>query len=131
MLRSCKYCGRIHDAAYDCGRKPVKKKRNTDADKFRWSKAWQKKREEIRVRDNHRCQVCARLLFHPAREYETDDLSVHHAIPIDAEWDRRLDNDNLLTLCGQHHEMAERGVISYEVIQRIIDEQERKAEEDG
>lgn len=129
MLKSCKYCGRIHESTYDCGKKPAKKKKNTKVDKFRWSRTWQKKREEIRLRDNHRCQVCARLLFEPVREYETDNLSVHHAVSIEADWDKRLDNDNLLTLCGMHHDMAEKGVITYETIKKIIEEQEQRSEE--
>ncbi|WP_320920505.1 hypothetical protein [Eisenbergiella porci] len=49
---------------------------------------------------------------------------MHHAIPIETDYDRRLDDDNLLTVCAMHHEMAENGAIPYEEIKRIIDEQE-------
>lgn len=50
-------------------------------------------------------------------------LSVHHAIPLQIDYEKRLDNDNLLTVCDMHHEMAENGEIPYEEIKRIIDEQ--------
>lgn len=126
MLKSCQYCGRIHDSKFDCGKKPVRKKKTTKADQFRWSKAWQKKRKEIRTRDNNLCQICYRNLFmeNGSRQYEYEDLSVHHAIPLEEDYDRRLDNYNLITTCGRHHEMAESGAIPYEVIKRIIEEQE-------
>ena len=83
MLKSCKYCGRIHDSQYDCGRKPPPQKKMTYIDRFRSSRRWREKREQIRRRDK-----------------------------------------NLLTVCEMHHEMAESGEIPYEVVKRIIDEQE-------
>jgi hypothetical protein len=51
---------------------------------------------------------------------------VHHNTPLEEDYDRRLDNDNLLTTCDYHHELAERGEITREEIQQIIDEQEAK-----
>ena len=48
MLKSCKYCGRIHDSKYICKEKPNRKKEVTEADKFRWTRLWQKKREEMK-----------------------------------------------------------------------------------
>lgn len=47
-------------------------------------------------------------------------------MPINADWDKRLDDDNLITVCSMHHEMAENGEIPYEVLKEIIDEQEEK-----
>lgn len=125
MLKSCSYCGRVHDSRFDCGKKPKKYKRPSKIDKFRGTKAWQQKREEIRQRDSGICQVCYRNLYDPGRRIEYDNLSVHHAISMDKDFEKRLDNDNLLTLCGKHHEMAESGAISYGVIKGIIDEQEK------
>ena len=46
MLKSCQYCGKIHDSKYICKEKPNRKKEVTEADKFRWTRLWQKKREE-------------------------------------------------------------------------------------
>lgn len=126
MLKSCSYCGRIHDSKFDCGKKPVRKKQGNDKDKFRWTQAWQKKREEIKERDSYLCQVCIRKLYDTVNQYNYNDLEVHHAITLEEDFDKRLDNDILLTMCERHHEMAERGEIPREVILKIIKEQERK-----
>lgn len=124
MLRSCKYCGRYHDSKSNCGKKPVRFKKITPADQFRSSRKWREKRERIRRRDKNLCQICIRNLYDTQCQYMFEGLSVHHAIPIEQDWDKRLDDDNLLTMCGMHHEMAEAGLIPYKVVKRIIDEQE-------
>jgi 5-methylcytosine-specific restriction endonuclease McrA len=130
MLKSCKYCNRIHDSKLDCGKKPQRRKQGNDKDKFRWTKAWQGKREEIKDRDLHLCQICIRKLYNTSKQYNYDDLEVHHAIPLEEDFDKRLDNENLLTLCESHHEMAESGEIPRKVIIDIINEQEKKYEEE-
>lgn len=124
MLKSCKYCGRIHDSKFDCGKRPAPKKKITYIDSFRSSRPWKEKREQIRCRDQYLCQICIRNLYGTVQQYNYDNLSVHHAISIEADFDKRLDDDNLLTVCGMHHEMAEDGQIPYEVIKNIINEQE-------
>lgn len=58
------------------------------------------------------------------QQYNYSGLSVHHAVPINDDWDKRLDDDNLITVCGMHHKMCESGEIPYEDVRRIIDEQE-------
>lgn len=131
MLRGCPYCQRVHDSKYDCGMKPKKFKKNTEAVKFRNSKAWIDKREEIRQRDNNLCQACIRELEGTKIKYNSSLLSVHHAIPIHLGSAKRLDNDNLLTLCAYHHDQAEKGRIKYQIIKNIIDEQNEKARDYG
>lgn len=126
MLRSCKYCGRIHDSKYICNKRPQRKKETTEADKFRRTSLWHKKREEINKRDLYLCQICIRELHNTVYKYNTKDLSVHHNIPINEDYDKRLDNNNLLTVCDYHHKMCESGKISREEVQRIIDEQENR-----
>jgi len=126
MLKSCKYCNRIHDSKYDCGKKPQRKKQGNNKDKFRWTSAWQKKREEIKERDKYLCQACIRNLKGTIARYTYDSLSVHHAVPLEDDFEKRLDNDNLLTLCDPHHELAERGEIPLDIILNIIKEQEGK-----
>lgn len=126
MLKSCKYCMRIHDSKYDCGRKPKRKKQFNNKNSFRSTNAWAKKRNNIRDRDNNLCQVCIRKLYDTINQYTFNDLEVHHAIPLEEDFEKRLDDDNLITLCERHHEMAERGEIPYKVIKGIIDEQESK-----
>ena len=123
MLKSCKYCGQVHDSKHDCGRRPVKHKCVTDKDKFRWTTAWQGKRKEIKERDKYLCQVCIRQR---PPVLMSGGLQVHHSIPLEDAWDKRMDNDNLITLCEAHHKMAEKGEISYKEIQGVIAEQEAK-----
>ena len=124
MLKSCKYCNRIHDSKHDCGKKPKRIKQNNDKDKFRWTKAWQRKREEIRERDKFLCQICTRNLYDTRVQYNYKELEVHHAVPLQEDFDKRLDNNYLITLCERHHEMAEIGEIPKSIILKIIKEQE-------
>ena len=124
MLRSCKYCGRIHDNRHDCGHKPKYRKQYTDINGFRSTAAWQRKRGQIKQRDNYLCQICIRKLYGTITQYTYDNLSVHHAVPVEQDWDRRLDDDNLLTVCDMHHEMAEAGEIPLDEILGIISEQQ-------
>ena len=126
MLKSCQYCGRIHDSKYICRKKTNKKKQITEADRFRRTSRWQKKREEIKKRDLYLCQICVRDLYNTVTKYNTKDLSVHHNISINEDYNKRLDNDNLLTVCDYHHEMCESGEIPREEVQTIINEQESK-----
>lgn len=59
--------------------KPVKKNHRTECDRFRYTSAWQQKREEIKERDRYLCQVCIRNLYDTTRKFNSNDLSVHHA----------------------------------------------------
>ena len=124
MKKSCVYCGKIHEKNFECGKKPIKVKKKYEKDKFRSSYAWQQKTLEIRERDNYICQICIRTLYNTRKRLNSKSLSIHHAIPLKDDYEKRLDNDNLLTVCDMHHEMAESGEIPYKEIKRIIDEQE-------
>ena len=96
----------------------------TEEQRFRSSNAWTRKSYEIRERDNYCCQACARNLKGTRRRLEYENVSVHHAVPLREDFSRRLDNDNLITLCAVHHELAECGAIALSDIQAIIREQE-------
>ena len=132
MLRSCKYCGRIHDPRQEC---PQKKKMSaerymyrcgTKADRFRRTNAWTAKSLMVRDRDRFMCLCCAAQLDGTVRVVETEGLSVHHIVPLEEDFELRLDETNLITVCSVHHEMCEKKEISREEIQRIIMEQEEK-----
>lgn len=130
MKYSCPYCGRIHEAGYICPNKPVRKyKYNTAAYKFHHTAAWTKKAIEIKRRDSYLCQACLRELEGTVRKYEYETLEVHHIIPIEEEPQRQLDDDNLITLCRTHHEMAERGDIKRETLLMIAKEQNERENE--
>ena len=126
MLKSCQYCGKIHDSKLMCDQRPKRRKYITEADKFRNTNKWRKKREEIKQRDLRLCQICTRELYNTINKYNAKELEAHHNIPISEEYDKRLDNDNLLTVCHYHHEMCESGEIPREEVQKIINEQENK-----
>ena len=121
MLKSCQYCGR----------KPKRIKRDTKAYRFHRTQAWQDKSIEIRRRDHYLCQCCIRLMHGTMRKHNYDDLSVHHIVPIAEDYEQRLDDDNLITVCGHHHEMAESGQIDREVLHEIAKEQNEKREMQG
>lgn len=118
MLRSCKYCGRIHEAQDICPQKQeaitrrMKNRKQTVALSFRRSNAWTNKSIAIRGRDHYLCLCCRAMLPGTVRQFETHDLSVHHITPIEEDYSMRLDDTNLITLCETHHEMCERGDIS-------------------
>ena len=121
MLKACKYCGLIHKSDYVCEKKPIYKRiRNSDIDKFRNTKRWQDKREHIKQRDKYLCQACLNNLIGTIRRINTEDLSVHHIVPVYKAWDLRLEDDNLITLCRHHHELAEKNIIKINQLKEII-----------
>lgn len=63
----------------------------------------------IKDRDHYLCQACLHNLDGHGVRYTTDQLEVHHIEPLIDDYDRRLDDDNLITLCRAHHEQAEQG----------------------
>ena len=136
MLKACSYCGRIHDSKYMCpqkeqnikSRQSQRSKANKKVYDFHRSHKWKGKSVAIRERDNYCCQICARGLHNPDRQWETDGISVHHIIPIAEDWNERLDDENLITLCATHHEQAEKGQIKRSELQKIAKEQEVKME---
>ena len=123
MLVTCQYCGRIHQKSFDCGKKPSYKK-VTYIDKFRWSRTWKDKAKQIKERDKYLCQACIRNMKGTVNLYTHERLSVHHIVPISEDYDKRLDDDNLITLCSVHHELAESGELLRDELLEIAKEQE-------
>lgn len=122
MLKSCKYCGSIHDTKYICHRKPIRKTyKKTEEDSFRNTQAWQRKRNSIRDRDKNLCQVCIRKLHNTIKQYNYMDIEVHHIIPLRENYELRLDDNNLISLCKYHHEMADRGDIPRDGLRKIVE----------
>lgn len=118
MRKSCKYCGGIHDDSFKCPMKPKTKYKNKSSKSafvFRSSGQWKRKREEIKERDKYLCRCCLakNILTYAYTE-------VHHITPVDDDYDLRLDNDNLITLCDMHHKQAELGEISREELRSLI-----------
>lgn len=64
---------------------------------FYTTQAWKNKRTEILRRDNHECQMCKVLCKY---KVATD---VHHILNLKDNYDKRLDDDNLISLCHDCH----------------------------
>ena len=122
MKKACIYCGKVHEKNYICEKKPkrVNFKGDSLADKFRSSADWKNKREEVKKRDRYMCVACYNNLAGTVKRLNTENLSVHHIVPIQADYSKRLDSDNLITLCPVHHELAESGQISAEVLRKLV-----------
>lgn len=120
MLKSCAKCGKIHPKGFICVL-PDKQERNSQADKFRNTQSWRRKSEEIKTRDFHLCRICLSNMYNTKLKYNSQRLSVHHIIPLAEDFERRFDNDNLITLCSYHHELAERGVIPRRILLELAE----------
>lgn len=76
------------------------------------------------------CLCCLAELPGTLKKYNTEDLAVHHIIPIEEDYAQRMDGANLITVCRRHHEMCEAGVISRETQQDLVIKSMREAGED-
>lgn len=118
MKKACSYCGRVHDKHYICNQqKAVKQERdrkqfekNKCNRKFRSSSVWTDKAIAIRNRDLNLCRICM------AEGKYTPADSVHHIVKLSQDFDKKLDDDNLISLCRYHHELADKGVYSDEYL---------------
>lgn len=119
MYKTCSRCGKMHKLGARCY---ANTRNYYQADpkvrEFRNSAEWKRKTEEIRTRDKQLCQVClSRNIFN----YK--NLSVHHITPLQEDWTRRLDNENLITVCETCHRDCESGKIKRETQFKLIQEQ--------
>ena len=133
MLISCAHCGRIHDEEYICKERQAKiDKHNRDSwtyfrvkneiRDFRSGSEWHRKRKEIRERDMHTCLCCMFGVEDLGkRKVYTKDIDVHHIVSLADDFDKRLDNDNLICLCKEHHKMATDGIISADTLKGLVE----------
>lgn len=115
MLKSCQYCGKIHDSKYMCPHKPQIKKKRTEEDKFRQTREWTNKSTEIKELHNYLCAVCKDNGI-----YTYNGLETHHIEKLNDRYDLRLDNENLIPLCITHHKQADKGEIDKEYLKDLI-----------
>jgi 5-methylcytosine-specific restriction endonuclease McrA len=101
-------------------RRAARCRKYSDQDRFRNTSAWKKKSLHIRERDQYLCQACLNGIgFTKSRRITTDNLQVHHIIPLKDDRNEALNNENLITLCETCHELAEQGKISAEKLVEI------------
>jgi hypothetical protein len=65
---------------------------------FYGSLEWQIKRIEIMSKDGFVCKECGKLA-----NKTNNTFNVHHIIPLSIDWNLRLDDTNLITLCMDCH----------------------------
>ena len=119
MYKTCSRCGKIHKHGHTCY---ANSKNYYQGDpkikKFRNSTDWKSKAEEIKQRDKYLCKICL-----SENIFNYKELSVHHITPLAEDWSRRLENNNLITLCDKHHKECENGKITrqkqYELIKEV------------
>lgn len=62
------------------------------------SKSWHDLRNFKWQESNGLCELCLKDgIINEARE-------IHHIVPINENWNKRLDYDNLIALCPSHHQ---------------------------
>jgi len=129
MLRSCSYCGRIHDSKVICEAKRKalaarQRKGGRAEDQYHRSYTWTQLSKSIRERDHYLCQACLHNLDGQGSRLTSSQLEVHHIVPIAEAWDLRSDRSNLITLCKEHHEQAEQGTIDAQKLHEIAEQNE-------
>ena len=125
-LVSCKYCG-VAERGHRCPYRPkAKPKESTEQRRFRNSQAWIKKSTEVKQKAKYLCEVCLEGTYNTINLLTYKDLETHHIEPIGENFDKRLDNDNLIVLCQQHHKMAEKGDIPRDYLLKLAKQRESK-----
>lgn len=129
VFKTCPTCGKLHAFDEVCQKQIENRRqylllaadkskcdRDSKAKRFRSSQAWQRKRAEVRARDLNICRYC----FLVKHKITTADLSVHHIIPIERDYSKRLSGRNLITLCRECHERAEKGTIGADILHKLV-----------
>ncbi|OCX40273.1 hypothetical protein KV46_10120 [Staphylococcus haemolyticus] len=75
---------------------------------FYHSKEWRNKRKQVLLRDKYLCQSCLRKGYvNPVKKGQR--FYVHHIIELKDDWEKRLDMNNLETVCAECHLESHRG----------------------
>ena len=119
MWKACAKCGKIHEYNKRCYKGDSFKKKDTKANKFRNTMQWTNKAEEIKEDSKYLCAIC---LENNILNY--NQLEVHHIEPLCENYERRLDNYNLICLCKEHHRKAEKGEIDREYLYNLASKRE-------
>lgn len=120
MWKACAKCGKIHDYNKSCYIGDNFRKKNTKANNFRRTTEWRNKSEEIREASKYLCAVCL-----DNKIYNYNQLEVHHIDKLEDNYERRLDNYNLICLCNKDHREAEVGNIDKDYLFKLAEKRER------
>ena len=114
MLKSYRHCGRIHDSKFDCGRKPRKKNNRHSGELVRYTSKMKKKSEAVKAEARYLCEYH----LHKGQLVYTE-LETHHIIKLQERPDLAMEDSNLICLCRNCHEKAEKGEISPQLLREI------------
>lgn len=114
MFKSCSRCGKIHEFNTKCkvGRESTTD--NSQEAKIRHKRSYVKASKYVKENSNYLCAVCLKNGV-----LNADNIETHHIEKIKERPDLAYDIDNLICLCKMHHQMAEIGMISKEVLHYI------------
>lgn len=120
MRKACSKCGRIHDYNFKCTvGNNERYQKGAEEDKLRSSYKWKKKRTEIKESSFYLCEVCK-----DRGDFRVKPVEVHHIKKLKDNLDLFVENENLVTLCIDHHKEAERGIISAEYLAELVKKRE-------
>ena len=112
MLKLCGRCGKLHELGYKCRAGQVYS--GGEERKLRATNKWTRKSVQIREDAQNLCEVCR-----AEGRYTFDNLEVHHITKLSTDKELLLEDDNLITLCQEHHKQADRGAISAEYLRKL------------
>ena len=102
MFKSCSKCGKIHSFNAKCKVGCESTRDNSQEAKIRNKRSYTKASKYVKENSNYLCAVCLKNGVLNSDNIET-----------------AYDIDNLICLCKMHHQMAEIGMISKEVLHYI------------
>ena len=141
----CSKCRKIHEKG-QCNKTPnivesdIAEKKNRDRkrkqyktydemtedelriQKFYNSKEWRDKRDEVMARSNGLCVVCWRIGI------IRNATSVHHIKKLREHFELRLDDNNLIAVCRDCHELVEVSCSSVEEVETLIEKLKKEKE---
>lgn len=77
---------------------------HNDNHSFYTSVKWRRKRESILRRDKYLCQICKKY------GKNTEAVIVHHKVEVNDDWSKRLEDDNLISVCAKHHNQIHKSI---------------------
>lgn len=126
MLKTCSKCGIVPQDHICPYRSYNKKNKDSKANKFRKTKAWTDKSIEVREKSKYLCSICMENKYNTINQFNFKNLSVHHIVPLEEDYNLRLENSNLICLCEFHHHMAEKGEIPREELLELVKKRDGK-----
>ena len=128
MKSVCQKCGKVHRLGETCisKKKKITKKQERQSDfaqkysEFMSSFKWKNEREDAKRRSWYLCAICALMgRYDGKRKWDKQELEVHHIEPLKEAWERRTDRTNIIALCREHHEEAEKGLIARGLLHEV------------